>query len=57
MGDPIRQAYTEFAPSNAPGVSPREPTVYGRRPESQSSNQRMAITETATQKKAREDFG
>ncbi|MBA2809415.1 WXG100 family type VII secretion target [Streptomyces sp. KM273126] len=57
VGEPIRQAYDEFAPSDAPGVTPREPTAYDRRPESQSFDQRMSMAETATQKKVREDFG
>ncbi|MPY49023.1 WXG100 family type VII secretion target [Streptomyces acidicola] len=57
VGEPIRRAYDEFAPADAPGVSPREATAYDQRPESQSFDQRMSMAETATQKKVREDFG
>ncbi|MER6011719.1 WXG100 family type VII secretion target [Streptomyces bluensis] len=57
VAEPIQQAYDEYAPSSAPGVTPREATAYDQRPESQSFGQRMSTAETATQQKVREDFG
>jgi hypothetical protein len=57
VGEPIQRAYDEYAPSDAPGGTPKEATAYDQRPESRSFDQRMSMAETATQKKMREDFG
>ncbi|MBT2413091.1 WXG100 family type VII secretion target [Streptomyces sp. ISL-12] len=57
VGEPLGQAYAAYAPEGAPGTSPKEPTAYDQRPQSQSFDQRMTAAETSTQQKIREDFG
>ncbi|MFJ9589857.1 hypothetical protein [Streptomyces acidicola] len=53
VGEPIRWTYDEYTP----GPTPKESTAYDQPPESRSFDQRMSTSETATQKKVREDFG
>ena len=55
-GDVIKEGYSEYAPSNYPGASEKEPTAYDQRPASQSFDQRME-SGTTNQQKVREDFG
>ncbi|MEU9287106.1 WXG100 family type VII secretion target [Streptomyces sp. NPDC048275] len=57
VGEPIQRAYDEFAPSGAPGATPKDATAYDQQPESRSFDERMATAETSTQKRMREDFG
>jgi uncharacterized protein YukE len=57
VGEPVQRAYEEYAPSGAPGATPKEATAYGQRPESRSFDQRMSTAETTTQKDMRETFG
>lgn len=56
VGGTVKEAYTEYAPSDLPGASAKEPTAYDQRPESRSFDQRME-SGTRNQQKIQEDFG